>query len=175
MDKYVITGGPCVGKTTLLEGLAARGHGVVREAARDIIAEQNGLGGVLPWTDLGRFQELVLERVIAREDIARGPAFCDRGTLDGIAYCIEGSIPIPLSLVEQGLQGWRSPRYARVFLLDRLPYERDGERREDPTLAQRLHETIGNVYRMSGYDVVPVPVLPPEERVQYVLDRLNVK
>lgn len=49
---YVITGGPGVGKTTLLDALKNKGLVVVPEDARRIIKEQmqaNGEG--LPWKD----------------------------------------------------------------------------------------------------------------------------
>ncbi|MDP6359601.1 MAG: AAA family ATPase, partial [Planctomycetota bacterium] len=41
---YVLTGGPAVGKTTLIEHLAANGHTTIRESARDVIEEQKRLG-----------------------------------------------------------------------------------------------------------------------------------
>ena len=36
---------------------------------------------------------------------------------------------------------------------------------------QRLHELIGQVYRELPFPVVTVPALPPDERVQFILDR----
>ena len=47
---FIITGGPGVGKTTLLEVLAKQGFPYVPEVARKIIREQVSQNGdALPW------------------------------------------------------------------------------------------------------------------------------
>lgn len=49
---YVLTGGPGVGKTTLLEELERRNYEIVPEIARELIKEQQKTNGqVLPWKD----------------------------------------------------------------------------------------------------------------------------
>lgn len=51
---YIITGGPGVGKTALIEELNRQGFSTVPEDARRIIKEQIDLGGDgLPWKDKG--------------------------------------------------------------------------------------------------------------------------
>ena len=50
---FVITGGPGVGKTTLLEALAKQGFPYVPEVAREIIREQASRNGdALPWVNI---------------------------------------------------------------------------------------------------------------------------
>ncbi|MEV4495482.1 AAA family ATPase [Micromonospora arborensis] len=46
--RYVLTGAPGAGKTTLIEALSRRGHLVVREAATDIIATRQAEGCAEP-------------------------------------------------------------------------------------------------------------------------------
>src|SRR5690554_1815606 len=49
---YVLTGGPGVGKTTLLEELERRNYEIVPEIARELIKEQQKTNGqALPWKD----------------------------------------------------------------------------------------------------------------------------
>lgn len=66
LEKYVLTGGPGTGKTTLLKELAKRGYQTVPEAARLVIQEEQrkeqgkGEQGILPWTDLYKFQKIFL-------------------------------------------------------------------------------------------------------------------
>ena len=169
--KYVITGGPCVGKSTTLGVLESRGFSVVPEAARDVIArESKREGGILPWTDFCGFQQLVLVLQLEREKDAPAGAFCDRGVLDGRAYCRINGVALPRELaeVEHG--------YARVFLLS--PLERfvsDAERYEkDPALARRLHDELASVYYEAGYDLVQVPLLSPDERASFILAQLRI-
>ena len=61
--RAVITGGPSVGKTTIISQLSQRGFKVVEEFATQIIKE----GQVLPWVDRIGFQEEVLKRQLAAE------------------------------------------------------------------------------------------------------------
>ncbi len=168
--RFVITGGPGVGKTTILRELERLGHHVVPETGRAIIKEeQQKPNGILPWKDLYTFQILVVARQLALETRIEGsPAFLDRGVLDGLAYCIAGNIPTPpeLEIVR--------PNYKGVFLLDPLgTYATDAERKEDAEHARRIHSAIETVYTRSGIPLVRVPVLPPAERTQYILEHVR--
>ena len=40
MKKYILAGGPGVGKTQVAQALAVRGHPVIQEVARIIIAQE---------------------------------------------------------------------------------------------------------------------------------------
>ena len=62
-------------------------------------------------------------------------------------------------------------RRSFVTRLDLLPLAPDYARTEDAAAQQRLHELIGQVYRELPFPVVTVPALPPDERVQFILDR----
>lgn len=174
MGKYVITGGPGVGKTTTLEEIAKHGFPIIPEAAREIIeAEQAKPYGILPWTDLAGFQHMVYRLQAMREDAYRdhqGHLFLDRGIHDGIAYCREGGIRVPAFLMDA------PDDYDAIFLLDRLPtYRIDAQRKEDCGKAILLHELIGQVYEERGYDVVRVPVLAPSERAAFILGHIRRK
>ena len=64
-------------------------------------------------------------------------------------------------------------RYASVFILDRLSLQLNGVRYKDDTLQGFTEEWHIRDYRALGYRIVRVPVLPPEERVAYILDTLS--
>jgi predicted ATPase len=57
-------------------------------------------------------------------------------------------------------------------MLNPLPYEEDGARFEDASIVGYLDEWHTRDYSALGYDVVRVPVLAPEERLAFVLERL---
>ncbi|GLU45411.1 AAA family ATPase [Allomuricauda sp. NBRC 101325] len=62
---YVITGGPGVGKTTLLHELKQRGFMVVPEIARELIKEQQAIDGdALPWKNKNTYRDLMFDRSI---------------------------------------------------------------------------------------------------------------
>ena len=48
MKRYILTGTPGSGKTTILRALATRGHAVVEEAATDVIAAAHAAGDPAP-------------------------------------------------------------------------------------------------------------------------------
>lgn len=168
--KYVLTGGPGIGKTTMIELLATRGHQVLPEAARMVIeVEQGKDGGVLPWTDLEGFQYKVADLQLELEDgIQSREAFLDRGIIDGFGYSTLGGVKAPEIIHELGKN-----RYEKIFILDPLPtYENDSARKENRDEALRIHGAIENAYKHFGYDPISVPVLPPEERVLFILSLL---
>ena len=51
MRRYILTGAPGAGKTSILQILAARGYPVVAEAATDVIAAEQARGVAEPWQD----------------------------------------------------------------------------------------------------------------------------
>ena len=64
-------------------------------------------------------------------------------------------------------------RYASVFILDRLPIQGNGLRIQDDALANYLDEWLARDYSALGYNVVRVPVFPPQERLASILERLS--
>jgi predicted ATPase len=165
--KYVITGGPGVGKTTTIEMISALGHATIDEAARDIIAEeQQKEHGILPWTDLYRFQQITLMTQLGREWKAPDFAFADRGIVDSLAYCRNGTIAPPPELTDLIPEH----QYGGVFLLEPLPvHVTDGVRVESQEEALTLQYLIKAVYEEVGYDVIKVPVMTPQERADFII------
>lgn len=170
-NKYVLTGGPCVGKTTILELIARLGIAtVVPEAARYVIEIEQSCGGdALPWKDNAKFQQRVMNAQLEFESsLSEGIAFLDRGLIDGYGYCNHFGTKTPDGLIELA-----KDRYEKIFLLDQLTdYINDSSRLESFEEATRIHEAIANAYISLGYEVIRVPVLSPEERVKFIIERI---
>jgi len=60
-----------------------------------------------------------------------------------------------------------------VFVLDRLPLELDGARIDDDAMANFIDEWLERDYAALGYHVVRVPVLPRQERLEFILNKLS--
>jgi predicted ATPase len=60
-----------------------------------------------------------------------------------------------------------------VFILDLLPFQLDGARIEDDTYTITLDEWLARDYGSLGYRVVRIPVLSPQERLEFVLESLS--
>jgi hypothetical protein len=63
--------------------------------------------------------------------------------------------------------------YKKIFIMELLPLDKDYARLEDAAMQQKIQDKIIEVYNARNEPVVMVPVLPPKERVKFILDRLN--
>ncbi len=174
MLKVVITGGPCTGKTSVVENLKELGYHTLPEAARKVIEEQEKIGSdALPWKDKLKFQNLVLKKQIEQERGIPENAeivFLDRGIPDGIAYLRVAGLPVP----EEYYSAAEEHRYDFVFLLEELPFfENDSARRESPEERKIIQREINRVYEELGYGVAEVPFMSVEERINYILRTLG--
>lgn len=161
--KIVLAGGPCSGKSSVIEELFRRGHCVVREAAREVLEVR---GERIVSADLQR--EISRKQVELERDLDEGLVFLDRGLVDVVAYSNYALGELPDDL--KGLQ-FRG-RYSKVFLLDRLPFQDDGLRVESgEEVAREIHEEIARAYENFGYEIERVPVMPIGERADYILKR----
>ncbi len=171
MRLYVITGGPGSGKTTLLEELEKRRYMIVKEAAKDIILEEQGKGVKEPWLQTN-FQEKIVDLQLKREgELLRGNAvvFIDRGIPDGLAYCRFRNQKVPRNLY----LAMKVCDYEKVFLLEKLPnYEKTGFRAEEEEDAKKISELIKQVYEQLDYEVIVVPPLAVKERSDFVFKHL---
>lgn len=169
---YVLTGGPCAGKTTTIDELARRGYPVVAEPARLIIEEKLATGLTIHEivTDPDWLASVVRRSVdlhtAAPEDET---VFFDRGVADSLAYFRKNMREVD----EESKRMIDSITYKKVFLLDLVDFENDEARSESIEEARALHVLIADAYESLGYDIVRVPVMPVGERVDYVLSHLE--
>lgn len=172
--RYVITGGPGFGNSSLIGALAERGYATAPESARllirELVARQSS---ALPWLDRAAFQALIVPRRIEDYHAVRdtGLHFFDRGLPDEIAYYQkDGLMPSDLCL-----RACADYRYDAVFVVPpwEAIYTRDAERTEDFAEATRIHEAIVDAYTRLGYDLIEIPRATLEDRVAFVLSQMS--
>ncbi len=170
---HVITGAPCSGKSTLVNLLALRGFRIVPESARLYIERVMAQGQA---NHPIRADAAALQRGIKAMQMevesglpAQETLFLDGAVPGSLAWCrIYGVDPNEI------LADCFRRRYASVFVLAPLPFQADDERIEEMlSIASFLDEWQTRDYTSLGYNVVRVPVLPPEERLAFVLAELN--
>ncbi len=176
MRKIVLTGGPFSGKSTLAEQLGAEGFAVAPEAAIRVIeqlVDELGPERARTWRvshphDFQvRIVRLQLELEAEAERSGAEWIVCDRGLLDGIAYCHHWGVPTP-SVLEDAVA---HTRYYAVLLLDTLAsFEARAQtgRVDDHRDSVRLRELIQRVYVEHDYRPVVIPERPPAERAALV-------
>jgi predicted ATPase len=169
---HVISGAASCGKTTLIDPLADKGFRTVPETARLYIERERARGRTMyEIREKGAaFQSRLTEMQLGIEGGLRATdvVFLDRGVPDHLGYCRFFG-PNPNEFLAECFRH----RYASVFMLDLLPFQEDGARDEDASIVGDLGEWYIRDYTALGYDVVGVPVLPPQERLEFVLERLS--
>jgi predicted ATPase len=169
---HVITGAISSGITTLIGQLADQGFQTVPEAPRQYMEQEMAKGRSI---DEIRGNPTALQSSInnmwLRYEHGLRPnelLFLDRAFPDALAFCrVNGLNPNEI------LADCFTYRYASVFILDRLPIHQDGVRYHDDLSADLIDEWLERDYTALGYNSVRVPVLPVEDRLAFILDRLT--
>ncbi len=168
-QKYILTGAPGSGKSSILLELERRGEHIIREAAEDVIKRYQAKGIEKPW-ELPNFQGEILDLQIQRENRIPQEAkrvFIDRGIYDGLAYLKEGS-EIYKKIKEDGRN------YSKIFFIGRLQKtETNKTRREDDLEAALLENKLQETYLQQGYELFKIPQLQLEERAELILNWIN--
>ncbi|MDH6303687.1 putative ATPase [Parabacteroides sp. PF5-5] len=174
---YIITGGPGVGKTTLLNELKIEGYEVIPEAARDIINEQVDRGGVgIPWKDNSLYTELMLHRSV--EDYMTAKArqhtkavFFDRGIPDSLCHWVMSGNPITEEM-EEAVQKCRYESIVFILPPWKEIYCTDEARKQDWEEAEYTYHKMVEIYESYGYQLVVVPKDTPENRKRFILNHI---
>ena len=169
---YVITGGPGSGKTTTVNLLKDRGYITTLEHARHYLDTQRLMGRTIEETRKNQreFQLGVLNMQIEQENQISPDVlvFLDRAIPDALAYYRF----LNLAEDEKLTEALRTVSYKKIFILDCLPIMKDYARTEDEEAQKKIHALLIEVYESLGFPIIPVPVLKPEERVEFILNNL---
>jgi predicted ATPase len=169
---YVITGGPGSGKTTMVNLLRERGYTTTIEHARHYFYTQRIKGKTVEEVreNQREFQLGVLDMQI-KQEAALTPGdtvFLDRAIPDCLAYYYF----LDLEPDKKLLDALERVSYKKIFILDLLPLVNDYARTEDEAAQKKIHQLITEVYSSLHFPIVHIPVLPAEERADFILNNL---
>lgn len=176
MTRVAITGGPGVGKTTVLAALREQGWCVVDEAARAVIAERLAKG-LSPRPSPADFAREVVRRDLdasERHRFTQDWVLFDRGLIDGLGLLLEAD---PGAGDEVGALLEAHPFHRVGFVLPpwREIYRTDQERDQSFDDCLRIHESLLRWYERCGVELLEVPPGPVEERARFIVGQLGTR
>lgn len=175
---YILTGGPGVGKTSIMLGLEQlHGEHIVREAAMDVIRYHQARRIAEPWT-LKDFQDQILKLQLAREGKAAQlevkRVFIDRGIVDNVAYYEKANRPLSQNTVDALANLRYDNQYTKVFLVENFgECEGTVERREGLDESLDLERRQEDCYLRYGFSPIRIPPGKLEDRMQTILDHIE--
>lgn len=177
MRRYVLTGTPGAGKTSILRCLAELGYGVVEEAATAVIARAQAQGEEEPWTRAGFVDEIVeLQRERQLEVTGTGTVqVFDRSPVCTHALATYLGRPVSRALTAEIERITAEEIYERQVLFVRnLGFcEPTSARRitfEESLVFEKIHEQS---YRTFGYELVDIPAGDLAHRVAAVSSAIS--
>ena len=172
MEWHVLTAGPSAGKSSTIRELSARGYTIAPEGAR-IVLDQLVSEGIKPkqyrhehpqeYQDAVIEADLRIQSNLPEDEIV----FMDRSAVDNIAYSNLTDRDVPDELYDTCRDV-----YGTIFRLDQIEFDDDYARTEDEKMSTEIHRELGDVYDSLGYEVVDVPVMPVDERADYIERRI---
>ena len=172
---YVIAGGPCSGKTSLLAGLAARGYKTVPETAEIMINE--GIKAGIPVEEQRKDpvawqMNLLKKDFLLFDDLSkkREIVFTDTSFIETLVFGARAGIELG-----PGVEKWvNDVRYKAVFFLNQIEdYQTSEVRMESKKTAAQICQQVKDAYQKYGYTLVEVPSLSVVERVRFIEESIN--
>lgn len=175
MKRYILTGTPGSGKTSILHELKSHGYCVVEEAATDVIAREQMRGNLEPHLRPDFIDAIVrlqkqrqLEAAMCPDD----PQWYDRSPVCTLALSRYLGYPPSASLVEELERIERERIYQRqVFFIENLGFCQPSEARkitfEESLVFEQIHE---ETYISLGYDLIKIAPEALPERVHHIME-----
>ena len=170
---HIITGAPSSGKTTLINLLAAAHYSIGPEVARDyiehLLAESHTLDDIYHGNK--QLQRKILAMALKRERHLEKDKlfFFDRGTIDSLGYFQYYNLD-----AKHVVEACQQKRYKKIFFCHQLPVVYDSIRVEDNLSAKSIGELIYESYILMGYQLIELPAIPVEQRMEIIFNHINV-
>ena len=174
-QKYIISGAPGTGKTTIINALKKKDHYCAEEISRELIAEQLAIGGnILPWKDQISFENQIANRRYKQylDSPENCICFFDRSSIDCIAYLNSNKLKAT-SQINQIIKNCIFNKTVFYTPIWEEIYKNDRERQESFNQSIKIDKHLKDSYIKFGYVLIEIPKLSVEERVKFILAQIK--
>ena len=173
-QKYIITGAPGTGKTSIINKLVEKGFYCITENSREIISEQLACGGdILPWKNQVAFENKIAN--LRAKQYLSSPddrvCFFDRSVIDGVAYLKTSKLDVT-SDIYSNIKKCIYNKLVFYTPIWKKIYRKDNERKEKIDQAIKINNSILNVYQLNGYKMIEIPKISIEERANFIISKI---
>ena len=180
IKRFILTGTPGSGKTSVIRELEKLGHAVIHEAATDVIAQEQAKGIEKPWEEPDFVDEIIFMQKERQMTITGDLQFYDRSPF--CTYALDKYLaywkgieftpsPVLLDEIDRCLKN--NVYQNKVFFFENLGFIEHTDARkisyEDALIFEQIHL---DVYKEFGFDAIMVPNgLTVTQRCEFILNR----
>ncbi|STY78868.1 ATPase [Legionella wadsworthii] len=181
-NRFIFTGTPGSGKTSVILALKRLGYVVIPESATDVIAEEQAKGAMRPWEQTDFVDKIVLTQKLRQLNAQGALQFYDRSPF--CAYALgrysahwhnRDFTPSSILLAEVDRCLKAGIYQCKVFFFKNLGFIEPTSARkisyEDALIFEQIHI---DVYKEFGFEIVLVPNKTIEERCRFVIETVVI-
>ncbi|MBI2786458.1 MAG: AAA family ATPase [Legionella longbeachae] len=177
MKRYIITGTPGCGKTSVIRALELTGVSVVNEAATDLIALRQAQGNMMPWKHPDFIDDIVRLQKHRQIDMCEDYSdlhFYDRSPICTYALATYLGFSPSHNLMKEIERIHKYLIYEkRVFFIENLGFITNTDARkisfDDSLKFEQIHR---ETYAQFDYESIVIPTARIDERVEIILDSI---
>lgn len=167
-QKYIITGAPGTGKTSIINELKKRKFECIDENARKIVSKERS----------SKKEIITCENIIAdmrTQEYLKSPKDCvcffDRSIFDCIAYLKTNHLDITseilnnIKLCSFNTKVFFTPIWEEI-------YRTDNERKENIIQARKIENVIFKTYKEYGYKLIQIPKKTIKKRADFIISKI---
>jgi predicted ATPase len=182
VNRYILTGAPGSGKTSVIKEMEQHGRIVVHEAATDIIAGAQAKGIEKPWEEASFVGDITImqkeRQVQTRGDLQffdRSP-FCTYALGSYLAQLQNAKFQPPKVLSEEIDRCLAMRIYQpKIFFFENLGFiEHTAARKISFADSLVFEQTHMRIYRKFGFEMILVPPVPVAQRHKYILESIGL-
>ena len=175
IQKYIISGAPGTGKTTIINALKKKDHYCAEEISRELITEQISIGGnILPWKDQIAFENQIANRRYKQylDSPENCICFFDRSSVDCIAYLNNNKLE-STSQINQIIKNCIFNKTVFYTPIWEEIYKNDSERQESFDQSIKIDKHLKDSYLKFGYTIIEIPKTTLDKRVNFILSQIK--